>query len=86
MWASPYNFDFYKNYLAVGFIQNHDDDIYHRMYNDGEKNFSKESYSRSCNVVTKKSEYFTIEGIMGTAHKSKVEVELLESGKGSKCG
>ncbi|VDI29983.1 Hypothetical predicted protein [Mytilus galloprovincialis] len=80
MWASPYNFDFYENYLAVGFDVNHDKEIYNLMYyGEGrDYQFSRDSYYRNCNAVQKTKDCFTIHGIMGTSHKSKVVIELYE--------
>lgn len=81
MWSAPFYFDFYDNVLAVDFSKYHDKDIYHRMYDEeGEdEQFSRDKYLNTCNVVKKTKDNITVEGIMGTAHKSKVAVDLKEN-------
>lgn len=79
MWSAPYNFDFFDNRLAVGFVKSDDDwDIYNRMYYGTDEQFDRANYCRSCDAITHKNSGFIIQGIMGTSHKSKVEVELSE--------
>ncbi|VDI57896.1 Hypothetical predicted protein, partial [Mytilus galloprovincialis] len=79
MWSAPYNFDFFDNRLAVGFVTSEDvADIYNRMYYGNDTAFSRDIYSRNCNIITKERGVFTIQGIMGTSHKSKVEVKIVE--------
>ncbi|CAG2242151.1 unnamed protein product [Mytilus edulis] len=79
MWSAPYNFDFFDNRLAVGFINSKEDgDIYNRMYYGIDKEFARNNYCRSCNAISNERDGFIIQGIMGTSHKSKVEVELSE--------
>nr|UYP38785.1 mytiporin 22 [Mytilus galloprovincialis] len=79
MWSAPYNFDFFDNRLAVGFIKSRDDsNIYNRMYYENDDKFSRDNYCRSCNIIKDERDGFVIQGIMGTSHKSKVEVELSE--------
>lgn len=76
MWSAPFNFDFFDNILAVGFQTSHKEGIYDSMHDSSE--FSREHYATSCNTVQNTQGNFTIVGIMGTAHKSKVEIELRE--------
>ncbi|XP_055351583.1 tereporin-Ca1-like [Paramacrobiotus metropolitanus] len=78
MWSVPYNQNHHSNWLGVGVGERgrHSAETFQEMYYGEETYFSRKDFYRLVDPVLYANNGVTITGVMGTAHKTDIVVDV----------
>ena len=88
MWSAPFNFDFYSNYVALGFTEkgckSHDKKWFQTMYYDKnvdinlgstpKLNYRRMECRNTCGEIIVEDGMFEMSGTMGTSHQPVIQI------------
>ncbi|XP_046560556.1 tereporin-Ca1-like [Haliotis rubra] len=84
MWCAPFNFDFFRNWLAVGITHpgttDHQESFFDEMYvydkGDGAVRYTRKQYSDENTAIEIFDEELTVDGSMGMSHRPEIKISV----------